>query len=67
LKNNQKEYIKETRNRYETLGEREKKIVLQSLTMKTEKIFMKLPEEKLPTEADRERRRAQLARLHKNK
>lgn len=31
--------------------------------MKAEKLFMTIPEDKLPTEMDKERRRAQMARL----
>lgn len=65
LKNNQQRRIKEYENRHKKLAERQKKIFTQAMTMKVEKLFMRIPEEKLPTEADKERRRAQLARMNK--
>ena len=65
LKNNQQQRIKNDEIRHKKLAERQKKIFTQAMTMKVEKLFMRIPEEKLPTEADKERRRAQLARMNK--
>ncbi len=65
LKNNQQQRVKNDEIRHKKLAERQKKIFTQAMTMKVEKLFMRIPEEKLPTEADKERRRAQLARMNK--
>jgi hypothetical protein len=65
LKNNQQQRIKNDEIRHKKLAEKQKKIFTQAMTMKVEKLFMRIPEEKLPTEADKERRRAQLARMNK--